>query len=185
MKSISVTKVKEVPQMKLRLGQGRAGLRCKIKMPVSLLISKPFVQVMEKPVEQPKVPVHETSKMHDKIKPVPDSTIPHSSGDDSSSRKVKRKSIQDTSREIPIYPDPVQRPPPKPVKLPMPKLPRSLSDFDAEINLDFKENSLFQEGVICEMYQRPDKSYFQEPQELNSLINTGRLVQEFLPSKLV
>ena len=30
------------------------------------------------------------------------------------------------------------------------------------------------------MYQRPDKSYFKEPQELENLINTGRLVQKFL-----
>ena len=30
------------------------------------------------------------------------------------------------------------------------------------------------------MYQRPDKSYFQEPQELASLINMGKLVQKFL-----
>ena len=30
------------------------------------------------------------------------------------------------------------------------------------------------------MYQILDKSYFQEPQELESLINTGRLVQKFL-----
>ena len=80
-----------------------------------------------------------------------------------------RKTIQDVNREIPMYPDPTYRPPPKPVKLPMPKVPRSLSDFDPEINMDFKENSPFQEGVISEMYQRPDKSYFQEPQQLYSL----------------
>ena len=30
------------------------------------------------------------------------------------------------------------------------------------------------------MYQRLEKSYFQEPQELASLINTGRIVQMFL-----
>ena len=30
------------------------------------------------------------------------------------------------------------------------------------------------------MYQRADQSYFQEPQELESLINTGRLAQKFL-----
>ena len=30
------------------------------------------------------------------------------------------------------------------------------------------------------MYQRLDKSYFQEPQELESLINTSSLVQKFL-----
>ena len=29
-----------------------------------------------------------------------------------------------------------------------------------------------------------DKSYFQEPQELGSQINTGRLVQKFLPKQV-
>ena len=62
----------------------------------------------------------------------------------------------------------------------MPEVPRSLSDFDPEINTDFQENLPFQEGVISETYQRPGKSYFQEPQELDSLINTGMLVQKFL-----
>ena len=62
----------------------------------------------------------------------------------------------------------------------MPEIPRSLLDIDPELNRDFEHNSPFQEGVISEMYQRPDKSYFQEPQELVSLINTGRLVQKFL-----
>ena len=64
--------------------------------------------------------------------------------------------------------------------MPIPEVPRSLFDFDPEINTDFEENSPYQEGVISETYQRPDKSYFQEPQELGSLINTGRLVQKFL-----
>ena len=48
------------------------------------------------------------------------------------------------------------------------------------MNTDFEDNSPFQEGIISEMYQRPDKSYFQEPQELRSLINTGRIIQKFL-----
>ena len=65
----------------------------------------------------------------------------------------------------------------------MPEVPRSLLDFDPEINRNFEENSTFQEDVISEMYQRPDKSYFQEPQELGSLINTDRLVQKFLPKQ--
>ena len=82
-----------------------------------------------------------------------------------------------------MYPDPTYRPPPKPVKLLLPEVCRSLSDFHPEINRDFKENSPFQEGVISETYQRLDKSYFQEPQELDCLINTGRLVQVFLPKQ--
>ena len=64
-----------------------------------------------------------------------------------------------------------------------PEIPGSLSDIDPEINMDFEDNSLFQEGVISEMYQRLDKSYSQEPQELECLINTDRLVQKFLPKQ--
>ena len=47
-------------------------------------------------------------------------------------------------------------------------------------NLDFKENSPFQ-GVISEMFQRPDKTFIQDPKELNDLINMGNLIQKFLP----
>ena len=51
--------------------------------------------------------------------------------------------------------------------------------LDTDINTDFKENSPCQEGVILETYQRPNRSYFQELPELDSLINTGKLVQKF------
>ena len=96
---------------------------------------------------------------------------------------VKRKTIHDISREIPTYPDPIYRPPPKPKEIPMQEVPRKLTDGDRDINTDFKENSPYQEGVILETYQRPDRSYFQEPLGLNSLINTGKLVQKFLPKQ--
>ena len=82
-----------------------------------------------------------------------------------------------------MYPDPTYRPPPKPVELPIPEVPRSISDFDPDINIVFEEISPFLQGVISEMYQRADKSYFQELQELDSLINTSRLVQKFLPKQ--
>ena len=121
-------KVKDVPQVKPRLGQGRAGLRYKIKMSVSLLISKAIVQVIEKPVEQPKVPVPKMSRTHDKTKtvPIPDCAIPHIiSRNDSGSRMVSIKTIPDINRELPNYPNLTYRPLPKPVKLPIPKIPRS------------------------------------------------------------
>ena len=82
---------------------------------------------------------------------------------------------------IPFYPNPVYRPPPRPVKIPSPEIAVNM-DINPELNIDFEENSPFQEGVISEMYQRPYKSYYQEPRELESLINTGRLVQKFLPN---
>ena len=63
---------------------------------------------------------------------------------------------------------------------------RKLEDangLDIDINIDFEENSPFQEGILSETYQRPDRSYFHEPPELVSLVNTGRLVQKFLPKQ--
>ena len=33
------------------------------------------------------------------------------------------------------------------------------------------------------MFQRPDKSFFQDPKELNNLINMGNLIQKFLPKQ--
>ena len=47
----------------------------------------------------------------------------------------------------------------------------------SRIDLEFKENLLYQEGILSETYQRPDKSYFYESGELENLVNMGRLVQ--------
>ena len=43
------------------------------------------------------------------------------------------------------------------------KLSPSSENISSDINLDFEENSQFQEGVISEAYQRLNKSFFQEP----------------------
>ena len=51
------------------------------------------------------------------------------------------------------------------------------------INLDFKENSPFQEGIISETIQRPDKSFFQNLKELEDLIDKGNLKHNFLPKQ--
>ena len=59
----------------------------------------------------------------------------------------------------------------------------SPENTSSDINLDFEENSAFQEGVISEAYQRPDKLFFQEPQELNDLINASNLIQKSLPKQ--
>ena len=93
--------------------------------------------------------------------------------------------------DAPFYPGPTYRPPLKPVrshtsvkyKGSQSSNSSEITNADPKINLDFKENSPFQEGVISEAYQRPDKSFFQEPQELSSLINSSNLVQKFLPKQ--
>ena len=59
----------------------------------------------------------------------------------------------------------------------------SVENINPDINLDFEENSPFQEGVISETFQRPDKSFFQDSKELNNLINIHNLIQKFLPKQ--
>ena len=49
--------------------------------------------------------------------------------------------------------------------------------------MDNEENSPFQENIISEIYERCDKSYFQEPTELKDLIDTRIIIQRFLPKQ--
>ena len=46
--------------------------------------------------------------------------------------------------------------------------------------IEIEENSPFQESMISEVYERPDKSYFQELIELKDLIDTNNIIQQFL-----
>ena len=55
---------------------------------------------------------------------------------------------------------------------------------DTGINLDIEENSPFQEGVISETIQRPDKMFFQNPKKLEDIIDTGNLIHMFLPKQI-
>ena len=52
-----------------------------------------------------------------------------------------------------------------------------------KIDIEFEENSPYQEGIILEFYQRPNKFYFQELKDLESLVNTCNLVQTVLPKQ--
>ena len=45
--------------------------------------------------------------------------------------------------------------------------------------IEIEENSPFQESIISEVYERPDKSYFQELIELKDLIDTIILYSDF------
>ena len=43
--------------------------------------------------------------------------------------------------------------------------------------MDIEENSPFQENIISEIYERPNKSYFKKPIELKDLIDTRNIIQ--------
>ena len=61
---------------------------------------------------------------------------------------------------------------------------KDLLDNDLDRKVDIEENSPFQEGIISEIYERPDTSYVQEPYELTDLIDTTKLIQKFLPKQM-
>ena len=92
--------------------------------------------------------------------------------------------MQDINIEIPFYPDPIYGPPVRPLKNLQSLRTESKADTSPRIDLEFNENSLYQEGIISETYQRPDKSYFQELKVLENLVNMGRLVQNSYQSRL-
>ena len=72
---------------------------------------------------------------------------------------------------LPLYLVPQNRPPPKP-------LDQLLKRQEVESSkIEKVENSPFQESIISEVYERPDKSYFQELIELKDLINTNNIIQ--------
>ena len=75
--------------------------------------------------------------------------------------------------DAPFHPDPLLRPPIKPIKqnITCNENSQNVQDISPNINFDFKENLPFQEGITSEMYQRPDETFFQEPKELGDLIN--------------
>ena len=58
------------------------------------------------------------------------------------------------------------------------------SNQGTSINLDIEENSPFQEGVISETIQRPDKMFFQNLKRLEDIIDMGNLIHKFLPKQM-
>ena len=84
---------------------------------------------------------------------------------------------------IPIYPNQIAKPTPKLTERVTQDNRQVDLELDLEINKDFEENSPYQEGIISEIYQRPDKSQIVDPPELIDLVNTERIVQKYLPKQ--
>ena len=81
------------------------------------------------------------------------------------------------------WPNPYFRPPPRPPDNLWLQSLQTKTEVETVVDIEFEENLPHQEGIISEIYQRPDKSYFQEPKDLESLIDTSKLVQKFLPKQ--
>ena len=83
--------------------------------------------------------------------------------------QTEHKSTAQTDIRQPIGPRIETRQDPDQILRLPPRLPDlkenrgDLSDSDMDINIDFEENSPYQEGINSEMYERPDRSYFKKP----------------------
>ena len=152
------------PVCKPRIGQGREGVRRKVRVA---------------PPSQPRqTPASATERMPE-VAAQPQVAAEHVSPAQTDFRQPISPRIE--KREVPFYPDPLFRPPPR-----LPNLResrRDLTDLDTGTNTDFEENSLFQEGIISEKYEGPDRSYIKEPPELTDLLDTTKIMQKFLPKQ--
>ena len=86
---------------------------------------------------------------------------------------ITPKSIIEIPRSeiLPPYLGPQSRPPPKPPD----QLPKRQEVDSSKIEIE--ENLPFQENIISEVYERTNKSYFQEVIELKDLIDTNNIIQ--------
>ena len=163
-KSVNLPMDKRPPIPKSRIGQGRAGIRRKMRIVPS--IQTPAPKVIQSLPET-------VTKSQETVQ------TEHKSPAQTDIKQPMHPRIE--NRPIPFYPDPILRPPPRPPDLKETR--RDLLDLDMEININFEENSPYQEGIISETYERSDRSYFKEPSELRDLIDTTKLIQKFLPKQ--
>ena len=80
-----------------------------------------------------------------------------------------------------VHSQPIIRPPPRPPDSSEsnPKVKEQI-----ETNLDFEENSPHQVGIITKMYESPDNSYLEQPQELSDLVDSTKIIHKYLPKQV-
>ena len=152
---------------RLQIGQGRAGSKKKKSDPINQAINQPSNLSQEIP-GRTKIETRKTSSMH----------TTNSAND----TLVNNNPFMP---DVLFHPDPLLKPTTHPMKQNMTHEQNSqhIQNINPNINFDFKENSPFQGGVMSETFQRPDKSFFQDPKELGDLINKGNFVHKYLPKK--
>ena len=159
------------------IGQGRAGLKRNISDPINQTINQPL-ELPQKIHGKTEIETGKTNQAHSKD---PMHII--------NNADVGMTHTKPLIPDVPFHPGPAYRPPPNAIRSNVPRskeISQSLSSVDninPDIELDFEENLPFQEGVISETFQRPDKTFFQDSKELNDLINMGNFIQTFLPKQ--
>ena len=159
--------------LKVHIGQGRAGLKRKRSDPINQPINQPS-ELSQNIPGKTEIETGKTNQAHSKD---PMHII--------NNADVRMTHTKPLIPDAPFHPGLTYRPPPKPIRSNVPRSQKSSQSSSSveNINLDINLDSLFQEGVISETFQCLDKSFFQDPKELNNLINMGNLIQKFLPKQ--
>ena len=147
------------PIPKPRIGQGRAGLRRKIKTNQPIPLPK---QTLAQPIPTPAPkealslpePIVQSQKNVQPQYHIPISLPHHQPVDPTCIIQPIGPKIQ--HRPSPPYHDPYARPPDVTNLIDSQK---DLLGTDLDRNVDIEENSPFQEGIISETYKKPDQSY--------------------------
>ena len=140
------------------MGQGRAGSRRRKSDPINQAINQPLDVIQGIPrgtkiVTGKTNRTQGTNNVHDRLI---NNNIPF-------------------MQDVPLHLDPFLKPPNQ-------QNTHEIS-HNPNINSDFEENSPFQEGIMSKTFQRPDKSFFQNPKELGDFINRENLIHKFLPKQ--
>ena len=162
---------------KPRIGQGRGGLRRKVKAPQLITSHHPLpTQPITEHDSRTVVPLPEpTNKLQSHVQSqiLPRPLSQHHLIDPTHIPQQIGPKIQ--HRPTPSYHDPHARPPPKPPDISdLLDSWKDLLDNDLDRKVEIEEISPFQEGIISEIFERSDISYIQEPQELKDLIDTTK-----------
>ena len=147
------------PTPKPRIGQGRAGLKRKIRTNQTVplprwTIAQPIQTPAPKETQSlPKPIVQSQEKMQPQYH-IPIPLLQHQLVDPTCIIQPIGPKIQ--HRPSPSYHDPYARPPPRPSDITnLIDRWKDLLDNDLDRNVGIEENSPFQEGIISETYERP------------------------------
>ena len=150
---------------RLQIDQGRAGSKKKKPDPISQVIKQPSNVSQEIP-GRTKIETRKTNSI-------------------CSTKGMNYRLVNSNPfmPDVPFHQDLLLRPPKQqPIKQNVTQNTQEINPYP-NVNLDFEENSPFQEGIMSETFQRLHKAFFQNPKELGELINKKNLVHKFLPKQ--
>ena len=137
---------KQVDNNRPKLGRGRAGMQHKQMQPAA--------DTSVSTNKSPNIPTTQKVTTDSSKYPVPNQLI---------TKRTKTPTMrqeQDRIGEYPCQPDPYFRPPPRPPDNLRPQSQKTNTTNESSIDIEFEENLPHQEGIISEIYQRPDKIIF-------------------------